>query len=74
MTRQYLSFDRQQGYPAGPGIYLECGRCGEILPSAPPDSMMCRCRNIRIDVDGGRLAVADDTLLRAFSAVDALIP
>lgn len=27
---------------------------------------MCSCRNIRIDVDYGRLAVSDETYLRVF--------
>lgn len=66
MTRQYIQFDPDLGYPAGEDIYYECLRCGDILHCAPPDSVMCKCRNIRIDVDAGRLAVAEVSEMRVF--------
>ena len=64
--RQYVPFDPKAGYPAGAGMFYECGRCGEVVPSLPPDSITCRCGNIRIDVDYGRVAVSDDSQLKVF--------
>jgi hypothetical protein len=64
--RRYLPFDSKSGYSGGPGVFYECIRCAEVLASLPPDSIMCSCRNIRIDVDYGRLAVSDETYLRVF--------
>ncbi len=66
MTRQYIPLDPDLGYPAGDGIYYECVRCGDILHSAPPDPVTCKCHNIRIDVDAGRLAVAEVSEIRVF--------
>ena len=70
--RCYLAIDPRVGYPAGPGLFLECRRCGEILPSMPEVSLACRCRNVRIDVDCGRIAVDNDCKVAVF-AVDARI-
>lgn len=64
--RNYIHFDPKGGCPAGDGLYFECSRCGDALPSLPPDSIMCTCRNIRIDVGYGRVSVSDHAFFRIF--------
>jgi hypothetical protein len=56
-TRKYLSFDPAQGYPAGRRLRYECLICGVTLPSIPEHTDSCRCENIVVDVDGGRITV-----------------
>lgn len=64
--KTYISFDPSTGYPAGSNLYYECLRCGESIPSLPDDSVVCRCRNISIDIDYGRVSVEDHNLMRVF--------
>lgn len=64
-----VSFDATSGYPAGEALFYECGVCGDVLNSEPPDSEVCTCGNLYIDVDAGRMGSrrGDEalTLLRA---------
>ena len=64
MKMQYVEFDPKQGYPRGPDLSYECLRCHKIVPSMPQGNTWCDCYNLCIDVDAGRLAVKDDSLLR----------
>ncbi len=59
MAKIYLNFDHDAGYPAGDDIYYECLLCGESIPSVPSDHIGCRCGNVVVDVDYGRLSVGD---------------
>jgi hypothetical protein len=68
--RRYLDFDPRSGYPAGRDVFFDCVRCGTVLPSMPLDSMACKCGNVRIDVDYGRIGVTDHELLKAFFVVE----
>jgi len=65
--RTYQSFDPQKGYPAGKDLYYECTKCGDVISSLPADSISCKCRNIHIDVDYGRVAIKDHRLAKLFS-------
>ena len=67
--RRYLPFDLKSasGYPRGENLFYECTKCGDVLPSMPKDSTSCSCKNLHIDVDYGRLAVADHGFFRIFS-------
>ena len=65
--RTYRRFDPKQGYPAGEGLFYECTLCGDVIPSLPPDNTRCRCRNVAIDVDYGRMSVDDIGACRLFS-------
>lgn len=64
MTTQYVEFDPKQGYPTGPDLAYECQRCHKIIPSMPQSNIWCDCYNLCVDVDAGRLAVKDDSLLK----------
>lgn len=67
--RSYHNFNPSAGYPAGSNLFYECQRCGEAIPSRPPDSIYCRCRNIMIDVDYGRITIQDHAMVKLFSAI-----
>jgi hypothetical protein len=54
-----VTYDASKGYPAGSDIVYVCKRCGEMLPSIPPGPVQCSCRNVRVDVDAGRVSVDD---------------
>jgi hypothetical protein len=66
--RTYIDFDPKTGYPAGDHLFYECHQCHEILPSSPPDSTYCKCWNIMIDIDYGRITIRDHKLAKLFSA------
>ena len=53
------NFDPKKGYHVGPHRFYECLRCDELLPSRPRTNTDCRCGNIQIDVDAGRLHIQD---------------
>lgn len=65
MDRNYLNVDFSKGYPVGADIRYECGVCGGTLPSMPEHSVACKCRNVIVDVDAGRVAVKDGSKFRA---------
>lgn len=69
--RRYLAFDPKSGYPGGHGIFYECTRCGEVVPSLPSDSVTCKCQNIFIDTDYGRVAISDERQLKVFTVATA---
>ena len=60
----YIEFDESQGYPFGPEIQYECLDCGESLPSAPKHAVACKCRNVIIDADAGRVSVKRHDIFR----------
>ena len=66
--RKYIDFDARAGYPTGTQIRYECGVCGDVLPSMPAHAVACKCRNVIVDVDAGRVAVKDAGMLKAFIA------
>jgi hypothetical protein len=66
--KRYISFDPAEGYPTGTDLSYECLNCGESVSSLPSGNTGCRCGNIFIDVDYGRMAVEDDAKIRLFSS------
>jgi len=65
MDRNCLNVDLSKGYPVGSDIEYECGVCGDALASMPVCSVACKCRNVIIDVDAGRVAIKDNSKLKA---------
>lgn len=59
-----VPFNPKLGYPVGKDLYYECTKCTEKIPSTPADSIGCRCGNVFIDVDAGRVSVRDDAHVR----------
>jgi len=68
--KSYHSFNPSAGYPAGSNLFYECQRCGEAVPSRPLDSTHCKCRNIMIDADYGRIDIEDHAQVKLFSLSD----
>jgi len=66
--RQYVEWDPRKGYPAGPDLFYECGLCGDVIPSLPENADACRCGNVSVDADAGRVSVRDNEKLRIFRA------
>ncbi|NEX92892.1 hypothetical protein [Caulobacter sp. 17J65-9] len=66
MGRIYFDIAPFGGYPAGPGVYYECGVCEDFVPSIPRNAAACACRNIVVDADAGRVSVKDHARFRAF--------
>jgi len=50
----------QAGWPAGSDIFYKCEICSDIIPSLSHDSVLCSCRNMRLDVDYGRFGGKDE--------------
>ena len=64
--KQYISFNPENGYPAGEKTFYECMGCGEVFLSMPDDSVVCKCRNVAIDIDYGRVSIKDHKKLKVF--------
>lgn len=67
INRKYKDFDSRKGYPATRGLFYECTRCGEVIAALPDDNVRCKCRNISIDIDYGRINVEDPSHVKLFS-------
>ncbi len=65
-NRKYIEFNAATGYPAGTRIRYECGICGETVTSTPEYAVACKCRNIIVDADAGRIAVKDSTQMKVY--------
>jgi hypothetical protein len=50
-------FNPKANQSFGKGIYYECEICGDRLNSASEHAIACKCRNVIIDIDSGRIAV-----------------
>ncbi|MGN6703130.1 MAG: hypothetical protein ACTHKB_09235 [Burkholderiaceae bacterium] len=66
MNRKYIEFNSSQGFPAGERIRYECEICGENVASMPQHAAACKCRNIIVDVDAGRVAVKDSLKMKVY--------
>ena len=66
MSRKYIKFNVAVGYPAGDALRYECTICGETVPSAPEYAEACKCRNIIVDADAGRVAVKNPERMKIY--------
>lgn len=66
--RNYLVVDVSTGYPAGETIRYECLVCGDSVPSMPQHAVACKCRNVIVDVEAGRVAIKDSSKFKAYVA------
>lgn len=66
MPRNYIEFKVLDGYPAGKSIFYECLICETVLSSLPSHAVACKCRNVIIDTDAGRIAVKSAKKIRIF--------
>lgn len=66
-----IQFDPSKGFPVGDDISYTCEMCGESLPSLPVNAVACKCRNIVVDADAGRVSVKGDSKIRAYHSPGA---
>lgn len=66
MKKKYVRFDFHKGYPSETGMFYECNLCDQVLESNPSSNVSCKCGNIRIDVDAGRVVVRDNSSMKIF--------
>jgi len=70
MCKNYIDFNSLDAYPAGDSIFYECLVCGSTIPSLPQHAIACKCRNLILDTDAGRIAVKSTDKIKAFSKTD----
>jgi hypothetical protein len=70
-VKNFIQFDPSRGFPVGDDINYICGMCGESLPSLPVNAVACKCRNIVVDADAGRVSVKDESKIRAYHSSKA---
>lgn len=58
-----IRFNPKQGFPVAQNLFYRCKLCGETIPSQPPDSMGCQCRNITIDIDDAHISGKQETAI-----------
>lgn len=64
-------FSDETPIPRGRDVLYECLRCGDIIPSLPPDNLGCKCDNVFIDIDAFRILIEDYTKFRLVRKVRA---
>ena len=67
MEKKYLGLNPQKGYPFGKNLFYECMACADTLPSRAEKSIGCKCGNILIDVESGRITIRDHSLVKLCS-------
>jgi len=70
MKKEYITFNPDLGWPSGFDLYYECLRCNDIIKSTPSNNTNCKCGNIFIDVDSGRLSINRKFKIRLFKYVE----
>ena len=65
--RNYVQLDKKAGFPVSKRLFIECMICGEAVKSLPEDSIACKCRNITIDTDAGRVDIEHREHVRFFT-------
>ncbi len=67
-NKKYLVINVARGYPVGDSVFYECLVCGGTMPSIPKHAVVCKCRNVIVDVDAGRVSVKDISNFKAYNA------
>lgn len=74
MKTEVIPFDPRKGYPIGDDLFYKCEICGDMIPSKPPGPVAeCKCKNIFIDVDAGRMDAQDDTKITLHRKIQSLM-
>ena len=55
--RDSSGVDASRGYPVGTDVSYECKRCGDIVPSLLSRTVRCKCCNIEIYPEDGRVHI-----------------
>ena len=62
--KKYL--DLTNGYPVGENIKYRCNICEDEFFSLQKNAVACKCRNLIIDADSGRISVKNINQVVAF--------
>ena len=62
--REYLPFDPLAGWPAGDGIFYECGKCATVVVTTEDGG--CDCHNLYVDASCGRIGAKEPDKVRPF--------
>lgn len=52
------------GYPANHDLFIECLNCGDLTPTLPNENIGCKCLNVFIDVESGRVSIKQEKKIR----------
>lgn len=69
MEKEYITYQKEKGYPTGKNIYYECTLCNTNVNSLPETFSECKCGNIMIDVPMARLMINDKEHFKIFKFV-----
>jgi hypothetical protein len=58
----YIDHDFSTGWPAGPDLFYQCQRCGDVLSSILDGE--CRCGNVFVDVATARAGAVHESRVR----------
>ncbi len=61
--RKYLDMNSR---PCKEGFFYECKQCGDVVPSKPGKTVRCKCNNIMIDWEAGRISLLDPSSVLLF--------
>ncbi|MBN8711692.1 MAG: hypothetical protein BGO12_18290 [Verrucomicrobia bacterium 61-8] len=67
--KKELSFVKNGGLPNTPNKFLECLECTGIVPLFSKENTHCKCNNICLDVDYGRVSIRDWDKIRLFEEI-----
>ena len=67
MSKHYIDYNPSEGYPIKHDYFYECLRCGDCIPAMPSTNIYCKCRNIMIDVDYGRISIQEHFQVKLYS-------
>jgi len=67
--RKYLPFAKKGGLPSTPNKFLECLECSDIVQLFSKENTHCKCQNIRLDADWGRVAIKDWDKIKLFEEI-----
>ena len=64
MAATSRTFSQNESHPVGRGIYYECLLCGARLDSSAPHAVACKCYNLILDIDAGRISAKNPDQVR----------
>lgn len=68
--RVYQAFDQAKQLPASKNLFYECCICGNVISSLSKKTVSCKCRNILVEGDSGRVEVRDPGKVKAFLLIE----
>jgi hypothetical protein len=67
VNREYRRFDPAESHPVEKNLFYECLACGNTVHSMSKKGSSCKCQNVMIDADSGRIKIRDNAKVKLFS-------